>query len=93
MREYRVINLTQVTDKVWKWQYEGIEAWYSTARNGCGIWCSARGVGVFQVVGMADFQACITPSGMRRKVQRLIDSEVSGGERIGWGLTHYVNMQ
>lgn len=67
--EKKVTHVRKNNDGRWTWKVDGIE--YGTNRSGCGMFLEDE-YGAFstQTVGMCDFVACKTVSGMRRKLKR-----------------------
>ena len=68
MTSMKIENLKKHDDGRWTWTVGGKD--YATNRAGNGMFTADEyGFYVFQEVGICDFKACKTVSGMRRKLK------------------------
>ena len=72
-----ITNLKQHEDGSWTWRRaENSTGVYYTTKAGEGIFFQSDRTGnTKQLVGLCQFQACKTPSGMRRKLASYMDMD------------------
>ena len=73
----KIKHLQRYGDHGWMWRIEGEGGYYYTSKGGSGIFHDDPNKGIWnkQLVGMSQFEACATASGMRRKLNRYYNEE------------------